>query len=105
MSITVGWNTAQAVGITREEMDQWSFESHQKAIAAIDAGRMSPEIVPVKVPSEAYTLMSVAAVVLGGVSLAGGRGGVFGPIVAVVILQIIRTDMTAEFVGNAETAA
>jgi ribose transport system permease protein len=41
-----------------------------------------------------YTLMSVAAVVLGGVSLAGGRGGVFGPIVAVVILQIIRTDMT-----------
>jgi ribose transport system permease protein len=41
-----------------------------------------------------YTLMSVAAVVLGGVSLAGGRGGVFGPIVGVVILQIIRSDMT-----------
>ncbi|HEX9044893.1 MAG TPA: ABC transporter permease [Candidatus Limnocylindrales bacterium] len=41
-----------------------------------------------------YTLMSVAAVVLGGVSLAGGRGGVFGPIVAVVILQLVRTDMT-----------
>jgi len=41
-----------------------------------------------------YTLMSVAAVVLGGVSLAGGRGGLFGPIVAVVVLQMIRTDMT-----------
>ena len=41
-----------------------------------------------------YTLMSVAAVVLGGVSLAGGRGGIFGPIVAVVILALIRTDMT-----------
>jgi ribose transport system permease protein len=41
-----------------------------------------------------YTLLSVAAVVLGGVSLAGGRGGIFGPIVAVVILQLIRTDMT-----------
>lgn len=41
-----------------------------------------------------YTLLSVAAVVLGGVSLAGGRGGVFGPIVAVVILQLMRTDMT-----------
>jgi ribose transport system permease protein len=41
-----------------------------------------------------YTLMSVAAVVLGGVSLAGGRGGVFGPLVAVMILQLIRTDMT-----------
>jgi ribose transport system permease protein len=41
-----------------------------------------------------YSLLSVAAVVLGGVSLAGGRGGVFGPILAVVILQLIRTDMT-----------
>jgi ribose transport system permease protein len=41
-----------------------------------------------------YTLMSVAAVVLGGVSLAGGRGGVFGPILAVLVLQLIRTDMT-----------
>ena len=41
-----------------------------------------------------YSLLSVAAVVLGGVSLAGGRGGVVGPILAVVILQLIRTDMT-----------
>jgi ribose transport system permease protein len=41
-----------------------------------------------------YTLLSVAAVVLGGVSLAGGKGGVFGPVVAVMILQMIRTDMT-----------
>jgi ribose transport system permease protein len=41
-----------------------------------------------------YTLMSVAAVVLGGVSLAGGRGGLFGPIVGVIVLQLIRTDMT-----------
>jgi ribose transport system permease protein len=41
-----------------------------------------------------YSLLSIAAVVLGGVSLAGGRGGVFGPILAVVILQLIRTDMT-----------
>jgi ribose transport system permease protein len=41
-----------------------------------------------------YTLLSVAAVVLGGVSLAGGRGGVVGPIVAVMVLSLIRTDMT-----------
>lgn len=41
-----------------------------------------------------YTLMSVAAVVLGGVSLAGGRGGLFGPVVGVIVLQMIRTDMT-----------
>jgi ribose transport system permease protein len=41
-----------------------------------------------------YTLQSVAAIVLGGVSLAGGRGGVVGPIIAVMILQLIRTDIT-----------
>jgi ribose transport system permease protein len=41
-----------------------------------------------------YTLLSVAAVVLGGVSLAGGRGGIVGPVLAVIILQLIRTDMT-----------
>jgi ribose transport system permease protein len=40
------------------------------------------------------TLLSVAAVVLGGVSLAGGRGGVVGPIVAVVILALLQSDMT-----------
>lgn len=41
-----------------------------------------------------YTLLSVAAIVLGGVSLAGGRGSIWGPIVAVIILQLMRTDMT-----------
>lgn len=41
-----------------------------------------------------YLLASVAAVVLGGVSLAGGRGGLAGPIVAVFILRLVRTDLT-----------
>jgi ribose transport system permease protein len=41
-----------------------------------------------------YTLMSVAAIVLGGVSLAGGRGGVVGPIIAVMILALMQTIMT-----------
>ncbi|MDT5327549.1 MAG: acetyl-CoA acyltransferase [Mycobacterium sp.] len=49
MSITVGWSTAQAVGITREEMDAWAARSHQRAIAAIDAGKFIDEIVPLKV--------------------------------------------------------
>ena len=44
-----------------------------------------------------YTLQSVAAIVLGGVSLAGGRGGVLGPIIAVVVLALVRTDLT--FIG------
>jgi ribose transport system permease protein len=46
------------------------------------------------VPDATYTLLSIAAVVLGGVSLAGGIGGIFGPIVAVAVLQLIRTDLT-----------
>jgi acetyl-CoA acetyltransferase family protein len=49
MSITVGWNTAQAVGITREEMDAWAFRSHQRAVAAIDSGAFVDEIVPLKI--------------------------------------------------------
>jgi acetyl-CoA C-acetyltransferase len=47
MSITVGWNTAQAVGISREEMDAWALRSHERAVAAIDAGNFVEEIVPV----------------------------------------------------------
>ena len=41
-----------------------------------------------------YLLASVAAVVLGGVALGGGRGGLVGPIVAVFILRLVRTDLT-----------
>ena len=36
---------------------------------------------------EFYTLTSVAAVVIGGVSLAGGKGGLLGPIIAAFILS------------------
>lgn len=41
-----------------------------------------------------YLMASVAAVVLGGVALGGGRGGLLGPIIAVFILRIIRTILT-----------
>ncbi len=36
-----------------------------------------------------YTLSAVSAIVLGGVSLAGGRGGLLGPIAAAYILSLI----------------
>jgi ribose transport system permease protein len=35
----------------------------------------------------------VSAIVLGGVSLAGGRGGLVGPIAAAFILALIRADL------------
>ena len=41
-----------------------------------------------------YLLASVAAVVLGGVVLGGGKGGLLGPVIAVLILRIIRTILT-----------
>ena len=41
-----------------------------------------------------YTLLAVAAIVLGGVSLAGGQGGLVGPVVAVFVLSLIRADLT-----------
>src|ERR1700743_1413113 len=61
MSITVGWNTAQAVGISREEMDAWALRSHQRAIAAIDNGTFLDEIVPLKLqgPEDAFVDFSV----------------------------------------------
>jgi acetyl-CoA acetyltransferase family protein len=52
MSLTVGWNTAQAVGATRTDMDAWALRSHERAIAAIDEGRFSHEIVPLKVTTK-----------------------------------------------------
>ncbi len=49
MSITVGWNTAQKANVTREEMDYWAYESHRRAVDAIDAGKFEGEIFPIEV--------------------------------------------------------
>jgi len=53
MSITVGWNAAKSLGLTRQEQDAWALRSHQRAIAAIDAGNFVNEIVPVMVKNAA----------------------------------------------------
>jgi acetyl-CoA C-acetyltransferase len=42
--------TAAKAGITRQEADEFSFQSHQKAVAAIEGGKFQAEIVPVEVP-------------------------------------------------------
>ncbi len=41
---------AREYDLTREELDQYAYRSHMKAIAAIDEGRFEDEIVPVEVP-------------------------------------------------------
>jgi acetyl-CoA C-acetyltransferase len=50
MLITVGENTANECGITREESDDWSYHSNIRAAAAADDGRFASEVVPVTVP-------------------------------------------------------
>jgi acetyl-CoA C-acetyltransferase len=41
---------AREYDLTREELDEYAFESHMKAIEAIDEGRFKDEIVPVEIP-------------------------------------------------------
>jgi 3-oxoadipyl-CoA thiolase len=45
-----GENVAERWHISRERQDAFALASHQKAIAAIDAGRFDSQIVPVEVP-------------------------------------------------------
>ena len=40
---------ANEYNVTREAMDEYSYQSHRKAIAAIDSGKFKQEIVPVEV--------------------------------------------------------
>jgi acetyl-CoA acyltransferase len=40
---------AEEWGLSRESLDEYSYESHRRAIAAIDEGRFEREIVPVEV--------------------------------------------------------
>jgi len=42
-------NLARKYGITREQADEFSYASHQKALAAMAAGKFKDEIVPVEV--------------------------------------------------------
>ena len=41
---------ADELGLQRAELDEWALRSHQRAVAAIDSGRMAEEIVAVEIP-------------------------------------------------------
>jgi len=51
LSSMMAWaeTAAKKEKITREEADRWAFRSHQRAIAAQDAGKFTEEIVPVPI--------------------------------------------------------
>jgi acetyl-CoA acetyltransferase family protein len=45
-----GENVAEQCGVSREDQDAFALRSHQRAVAAIEDGRFSNQIVPVMVP-------------------------------------------------------
>lgn len=47
---TYGNEVADELQITREEQDRWAYRSHELVIAAMEAGKLAEEIVPVTVP-------------------------------------------------------
>lgn len=51
MGMAAEW-IADAYEVTREAMDRWSLNSHQKAVAAMDTGKFKAEIVPVEAIDE-----------------------------------------------------
>jgi acetyl-CoA acyltransferase len=57
----VAENHARESGISRDEQDAFALRSHQRAIAAIDAGRFADEIVPVMARSLAPALVGAGA--------------------------------------------
>ena len=47
---TYGNQTAEKFALTREQQDEWSLRSHQRALKAIDDGKFAKEIVAVEIP-------------------------------------------------------
>ena len=60
MTITVGWNAAVQAGVSREDMDAWAYRSHMRAVAGIDNGSFTAEIVPVEVTRRDGTTFAFA---------------------------------------------
>jgi acetyl-CoA C-acetyltransferase len=50
MALTVGDNTSRLGGVSREAADEWAYNSHLRAVRAIDEGRFDNELVPVTLP-------------------------------------------------------
>jgi acetyl-CoA C-acetyltransferase len=52
---------AEEFEVTREAMDRYALGSHEKAIAATDAGRFEAEIVPVEIPGRKGAAQQISA--------------------------------------------
>jgi len=100
---------AKEENISREACDQWSFESHQKACAAIEAGKFKNEIIPVTIPQRkgdpivfgrdenprpdtTLEKLSTLKPVMGGVCTAGNSSTENDGAAAVVIMSSEKAD-------------
>jgi ribose transport system permease protein len=79
------------VPVQRAKVASYALAGLFAAMGGLTLTMITGNATPLQGP---YLLASVAAAVLGGVSLAGGRGGLVGPIVAVFILRLARQDLT-----------
>ena len=52
-----GENVAERYGIGREDQDAFALRSHQRAVAAAEAGRLAEEIVPIEAPKGRETVL------------------------------------------------
>jgi acetyl-CoA C-acetyltransferase len=44
--------TAEKAGVSREDQDQFAYQSHRKAVEATEAGKFKAEILPVQIPGK-----------------------------------------------------
>jgi ribose transport system permease protein len=79
------------VPVQRTKVASYALAGLFAAMGGLSLTMITGNATPLQGP---YLLASVAAAVLGGVSLAGGRGGLVGPIIAVFILRLARQDLT-----------
>ncbi len=78
------------VNVARTRVISYAFAGFFAALGGLALTASTGVGQPVPGP---YLLLSVAAIVIGGVSLAGGRGGLLGPIIGIFILGLIRADL------------
>src|SRR5689334_6041645 len=52
-----GENVAERFGISREDQDAFALRSHQRAVAASEAGKLTEEIVPLEAPRGRETVL------------------------------------------------
>lgn len=58
MGMAAEW-IANEFEVSREAMDQWAFESHMKAVSAMESGKFEAEIVPVEIPARKGKTISI----------------------------------------------